>query len=60
MAIARREMEAMGWKEFTVDDVQFEANRWSVRLTRVPVVFGGHAVVKVSTNGTILEVIHGR
>ena len=47
-------MEEAGWEEIKIDSVEFLTNYWSVRLSRVSYVFGGHAIVKVLTNRTIL------
>jgi hypothetical protein len=60
IALARQEVARRGWKEIETGRVHFENGVWEVMLWELPKVPGGHAVVKVATNGAVVEFRPGR
>ena len=55
MVAAKREaMEKHGWKEVEVQSAEFENGRWVFLLIRLPPVPGGHAIVEVTNDGTVV------
>ncbi|MEO5802787.1 MAG: hypothetical protein ABIR24_04595 [Verrucomicrobiota bacterium] len=58
-AIAKNEVARRGWKDATVQDVRLEGNLWTISLIQIPAMPGGHAVIKVSDEGTVISFVPG-
>ncbi len=44
-----------GWKQCEVKSVNLENRRWVILVERLPVVFGGHAIVEIADDGRDLR-----
>lgn len=58
-SIAREEAVKQGWKEVELSPPRLEGRVWLVRVDRLPMVFGGNALVQISTNGDAIRFIRG-
>jgi hypothetical protein len=59
ITLAKQEAHQRGWQEARVWSARFEDGRWVIVLERVPVVWGGHAMVEISKGGRVLRFTPG-
>lgn len=48
-----------GWKEVELGVPKLKGRVWLVRVDRLPLVYGGNALVEIPTNGGAIKFIRG-